>query len=122
MKKILFLSAIFAAFVFIGSARETNAQSVVWRGTVDDTVELTIRRRNVSVNTLQGRQYGDGNFDFDGGGMNRNSEDVRVDKENGRGKVYIVQRPNRRNNWTTIVRIEDKKGGPDRYRVRVTWN
>lgn len=122
MKKILFLSAFFAAFIFIGSANETNAQSVVWRGRVDDTVELRIRRQNVQTVTTSGQDYGDGRFDFDGGGMNRDSEDVQVSKESGRGRVYIVQRPNRRNRWTTIVRIEDRKGGADRYRVRVTWN
>ena len=122
MKKILFLSAVFAAFLFIGNVSEAKAQSVVWRGTVDDTVELTIRRQRVIVNTVSGRPYGNGDYDFDGGGMNRNSDNVSVDKENGRGRVSVIQRPNRRNNWTTIIRIEDNKGGSDRYRVRVTWN
>lgn len=122
MKKILFFTAFFVAIFFWGNIKNVNAQSVVWRGTVDDTVELTIRRQRVNVRTLEGRTYRDGDYDFDGGGMNRNSDNVRVDKENGRGKVYVVQRPNRRNNYTTIVRIEDKKGGADRYRIRVTWN
>jgi len=122
MKKILFLSAVFAAFLFIGNVSEAKAQSVVWQGRVDDSVQLTIRRQRVTVTTLSGQDYGDGRYDFDGGGMNRNSDDVQVSKENGRGKVYVVQRPSRRNNWTTIVRIEDNKGGADRYRVRVTWN
>lgn len=122
MKKILFLSSIFAALFFVANLGEAKAQSVVWQGRVDDSVQLTIRRQRVTVTTLSGQDYGQGRYDFDGGGMNRNSDDVRVDKENGRGRVYIVQRPNRRNNWTTIVRIEDNKGGADRYRVRVTWN
>ncbi len=122
MKKLFFVFAVFAAMFLIGNVEDVKAQSVVWRGTVDDVVELRIRRQNVEVRTISGRTYNNGNYDFDGGGMNRNSDDVRVDRENGRGKVYIVQRPNRRNNWTTVVRIEDKKGGADRYRVRVTWN
>ncbi|CAN5575442.1 hypothetical protein BH20ACI4_BH20ACI4_16250 [soil metagenome] len=122
MKKIFFVFAVFAAMFLVGSVNDVKAQSVVWRGTVDDVVELRIRRQNVRVITISGRTYNNGSYDFDGGGMNRNSDDVRVDRENGRGKVYIVQRPNRRNNFTTIVRIEDKKGGADRYRVRVTWN
>ncbi len=122
MKKLLFFAAIFTALFFVGNAKNVSAQSVIWRGTVDDTVELTIRRQRISVNTLKGRVYRDGNYDFDGGGMNRNSDNVSIDKEEGRGKVYIVQRPNRRNNYTTIVRIQDSKGGADRYRVRVTWN
>ncbi|MEO6588318.1 MAG: hypothetical protein ABIP06_03225 [Pyrinomonadaceae bacterium] len=125
MKKILFLSTLFAAILFVGNVKNVNAQrngSVTWSGTVDDVVELTIRRQNVRVRTLSGTRYNNGSYDFDGGGLNRNSDNVDVDREEGRGKVYIVQRPNRRNNYTTIVRIEDKKGGPDRYRVRVKWN
>jgi hypothetical protein len=122
MKKIFFVFAVFAAMFLVGNAKDVKAQSVVWRGTVDDVVELRIRRQNVQVRTISGRTYNNGSYDFDGGGMNRNSDNIQVDKENGRGRVYIVQRPNRRNNWTTVVRIEDKKGGPDRYRVRVTWN
>ena len=122
MKKIFFGFAVFAAMFLIGNVEDVKAQSVVWRGTVDDVVELRIRRQNIQVRTISGRTYNNGSYDFDGGGINRNSDDVRVDRENGRGRVYIVQRPNRRNNWTTVVRIEDKKGGADRYRVRVTWN
>lgn len=125
MKKVFFVFAVFSAMFLIGNVKDVNAQrsgSVVWRGTVDDVVELRIRRQRVELVKISGAPYGNGSYDFDGSGMNRNSNNIRVDKENGRGKVYILQRPNRRNNYTTIVRIEDKKGGSDRYRVRVTWN
>lgn len=122
MKKFFFVFAVFSAIFLVGNAKDVKAQSVVWRGTVDDVVELRIRRQRVEVVKISGAPYGNGSYRFSGGGMNRNSDNVDVDKEEGRGKVYILQRPNRRNNWTTIVRIEDKKGGPDRYRVRVTWN
>ena len=43
MKKIFFVFAVFAAAVLIGGAGEASAQrggSFVWRGTVDDVVEL----------------------------------------------------------------------------------
>lgn len=125
MKKIFFVFAVFAAMFLIGNVENVNAQrngSVVWRGTVDDVVELTIRRQSVRVRTISGRTYGKGSYDFNGSGMNRNSDRVRVDKEDGRGRVFIVQRPNRRNNWTAVIRIEDKNGGADRYRVRVYWD
>ena len=122
MKKILFVFFVFAATVLVGNATDAKAQSVVWRGTVDDVVELRIRQKRVTVRTVSGTTYNNGSYNFDGGGMNRNSDNVSVDREDGRGKVYIVQRPNRRNNYTTIVRIEDKKGGADKYRIRVSWN
>lgn len=122
MKKFLFVLFVFAATVLVGNATDAKAQSVTWQGTVDDVVELRIRNKRVTVRTVSGRTYNNGSYDFDGGGMNRNSNNVSVDREDGRGKVYVVQRPNRRNNYTAIIRIEDKKGGADRYRVRVSWN
>jgi hypothetical protein len=39
----------------------------------------------------------------------------------GRGDVDVVQQPNARNDYTTIVRIVDRSGGSDRYRVSAFW-
>ena len=124
MKKLLFVFAVFAAMFLIGNVENANAQrdgSMSWSGTVDDVVEIRIRNRNARTRTISGRTYNNDRADFDGR-LNRNSENVRLDKQDGRGRVYIVQRPNRRNNWTTIVRIEDKKGGADRYRFNLYWD
>jgi hypothetical protein len=121
MKKIFFVFAVFSAIFLVGNAKDVKAQSMSWSGTVDDVVEISIRGRRATTRTLSGRTYRNDNYNFDGR-MNRNSDRVRLDREDGRGKVSIVQRPNRRNNWTTIVRIEDKKGGADRYRFTLYWD
>ena len=65
--------------------------------------------------------YDDANYNFNGRPPRRNAN-VEVDKTDGRGRVFIVQQPNRRNNFTTIVQIVDSKAGADRYRFRLSWN
>ena len=123
LKMMSFAIAVFAAFVFCGNIETVRAQSgsMEWRGTVDDVVQIRIRNRNARATTISGRAYNDDNFSFNGRPARRNA-DVRVEKTRGRGRVFIVQQPNRRNNFTTIVQIIDKKGGADRYRFTLNWN
>jgi len=120
---IAFAAAVFAAAVFFGNVGDVRAQSgsMEWSGTVDDVVQIRIRNRNARSRAISGRAYNDDNFNFNGRPVSENA-DVRVDKRDGRGQVFIVQQPSRRNNFTTIVQIVDKKGGPDRYRFTLNWN
>lgn len=123
LKIIAFAVAVFAATVFFGNVGTVRAQrgSMEWRGTVDDVVQIRIRNRNARSRAISGRAYNDDNFSFNGRAPRQNAS-VSVDKRDGRGQVFIVQQPNRRNNFTTIVQIVDKKGGPDRYRFTLNWN
>ena len=70
---------------------------------------------------VSGRGYNDDRFNFSGR-LPRQNVNVRVDKKDGRGKVFIVQQPNRRNNFTTIVQIDDPKGREDRYHFVLRWD
>ena len=124
MKKLrlaVFAIVFFAAFVFFGNVGTVRAQSMEWNGTVDDVVQIRIRNRNARSTAISGRAYYDDNFNFNGRAPRENAN-ASVDKRDGRGKIYVVQQPNRRNNFTTIVEIVDKKGGPDRYRFTLNWN
>ena len=125
LKMLVFALAVFGAAVFFGNVQNVHAQrgggSMEWSGTVDDVTQIVIRNRNARTRHISGRFYNDSNFDFNGRAPRQNV-DVRVDKRDGRGKIYIVQQPNRRNNFTTIVQIEDNKGGADRYRFTLYWD
>ncbi len=123
LKTIVFAVAVFAPAVFFGNVETVRAQSgsMQWRGTVDDVVQIRIRNRNARSKAISGRAYNDDNFSFNGRAPRQNAN-VSVDKRDGRGQVLIVQQPNRRNNFTTIVQIIDKKGGADRYRFTLNWN
>ncbi|MGC2235153.1 MAG: hypothetical protein WA584_03265 [Pyrinomonadaceae bacterium] len=123
MKKTVFAVAFLAAFIFFGGSENVSAQSgsMEWRGTVDDTVQVVIRGRNATTNTLSGSQTYDARTSFSDR-LPRDNTRVSVSKTNGRGRVYVVQQPNRRNNYTAIVQIVDNKGGRDRYAFTLSWD
>lgn len=124
MKKFGFFVVLLAGVFLFGNVENANAQdsgSLDWRGTVDDSIQIVIRNRNARIRHISGRFIDDARFSFDGRAP-RNNADIRLDKRNGRGNIFIVQRPNRRNNFTTIVQINDPKGGTDRYRFTLYWD
>ena len=45
----------------------------------------------------------------------------KVQKKDGRGKVTLLEEPSPRNDFTAKMRIYDRKGGDDRYHVRIEW-
>ncbi len=124
MRKTAFAVVILTAAFLVGNVQSVYAQrsegEMTWRGTVDDTIQVIIRNRNVRIRHIKGRAYYDDRFDFDGRVPRRNAN-ARVDKKDGRGRVFIFQKPNRRNNYTTIVQVADPKGGADKYRFKLKW-
>lgn len=123
LKMIAFAVAVFTAVTVFGNVETIRAQSgsMQWSGTVDDVIQIRIRNRNARTRHVSGRAYNDDHYNFNGRAPRQNAN-VEVDKTDGRGRVFIVQQPNRRNNFTTIVQIVDSKGGADRYRFRLSWN
>lgn len=133
LKKAFFAAAVLIIIFLFANVSDVHAQrnrdrnrgdrngEMTWRGTVDDIIQIRIRNRNAQTRHIRGRAYNDADYNFDGR-MPQDNVNVRVDKKDGRGRVFIVQQPNRRNNYTTIVQIEDPKGGADRYRFQLKWN
>ena len=123
LKMMVFTIAVFAVTMFFGNVETARAQiaSLEWSGTVDDVVLIRIRNRNAQTKTISGRPYNDEDVIFDRRAP-RQDANATVIKKGGRGQVFILQQPNRRNNYTTFVQIVDKKGGPDRYRFILNWN
>lgn len=123
LKISAFVMTVFFAFCLFGGAETTLAQSgsMEWRGTVDDVIQIRIRNRNAETRHISGRAYDDAYYDFNGRAPRQNAN-VRVDKRDGRGRILVIQQPNRRNNFTTILQVVDSKGGPDRYRFTVYWD
>ncbi|MDQ2745782.1 MAG: hypothetical protein M3T96_00775 [Acidobacteriota bacterium] len=125
LKMFGFILTVFAAAVFYGAVGNVHAQrrggSLEWSGTVDDTIQIRIRNNNARTRVLNGRDYNDDNYNFSGREPRRNT-DIRIDKKDGRGRVAVIQQPNRNNNFTTIIQIRDPKGGADRYRFTAYWD
>ena len=126
MKKLKALGIfgfVLTAMLFFGSAANAQGSRLEWEGSIDDRANLVIRGGGrVRVQTVSGQRNGNGISDWSGRDDDGRRRRARVEKRDGRGKVRVIQQPNQNNNFTTIVRIEDLKGGSDRYRVRVTWD
>lgn len=105
-----------------GFGNNNNQGSAVWRGRVDNVIQLAIRGRRITSRTLAGTTYPQGRYTFNGNLPRRGNTSIRVDKKDGRGDVRIVQQPSRRNNYTAIIEIRDKDGGADNYSLEIYWN
>ncbi|MES2522416.1 MAG: hypothetical protein V4617_06950 [Gemmatimonadota bacterium] len=91
-----------------------------WTGTVDREVYLVLRGRNVETRGVDSRLPNDARVT---GSIPRNARtgDVQVRLESGRGVASVIEQPTARNNYQTVVRIQDPSGGADRYRVVAYW-
>ena len=82
MKKTALMFAILAAVVLFAGSGNVSAQrsgSMEWSGTVDDTVQISIRGRNASTITLKGSVSYDDRYNFNGR-LGRDNYEVRVNK------------------------------------------
>ncbi|HEY3329715.1 MAG TPA: hypothetical protein VGK19_06825 [Capsulimonadaceae bacterium] len=97
-----------------------GGQDFVWRGSVDDIVTVFVRGDRSWTVVKSGNRV----EDVDTGArrpLPAASVDVRVNLQDGRGRVYMVQQPSKRNGYTAAFRIEDRDPGRDNYRVTLDW-
>lgn len=91
-----------------------------WRGRVDDDVRIRIRGGTAEVETIGGTAYYDGQPNFTNSLPYRRVT-VRLTQKRGRGEIFIEQQPSRENDFTTIVRIRDPRGGASDYEFEIAW-
>lgn len=109
--------------LLVGAAPALLAQNrplFTWRGRVDRQVQITMRGRDVWTNGMDRDDGARSRVDV-GSPLPRTDGYVRVQVDNGRGDVSVVQQPASWNNYTTIVRLTDRGSGSDRYRVSAYW-
>lgn len=99
---------------------EKRIGSVRWRGKVDNEVTLKIRNNAVELSVIAGQDYGAGSYNFTSALPNRNVN-LYVNKKKGRGKVTIIQQPDRFNDYTAVIKILDDDGGARDYDVEIYW-
>ena len=91
-----------------------------WSGIVDKQVQLVVRNRNIETQTISGREYPAGRFNFTASLPTRNVS-VDVDKKSGRGDIRVIQQPSRDNNYTAIIQIDDNDSGAKEYQLEINW-
>ncbi len=95
-------------------------RGMVWSGRVDGTDLISIRGDQVTVQHQAGMEISDMNYRFDQR-LPATTTSVSVRKIKGRGKVNVVQQPDRSNGYTAIIQIEDKDSGANNYELEVSW-
>ena len=94
--------------------------TISWRGRVDDDVRIRFRGGTAQVETIGGTPYNDGQANFQNS-LPYRRVNVSVNKIRGRGDIFIEQQPSRENDFTTIVRIKDTRGGASDYEFQLRW-
>ena len=93
---------------------------VDWSGRVDNRVRVYVQGTRVWGEDMTNSGFQQGPVDIDGS-LPRRPTTVSVNKQSGRGDVYVVEQPSRSNNFTAAVEISDPRGGADNYRLRINW-
>lgn len=111
--RTLVAAAFVVAVPFTLSAQEQALGT--FRGRVDKEVRLTLRGAQVSSNTLSGTELRSRYRVATP--LPQQEGTVRVAVEAGRGDVSVIQQPSASNGYTAVVRIFDRSGGADQYRL-----
>ena len=115
-------SALLSFALVAGVAPALSAQQRLfeWAGRVDHEVRLFMRGNDVWTQDVSGRQTRRTQVRVSRA-LPTQVGQVRVQLLDGRGDVRVIQQPSSRNNYTTVVRIADRSGGADRYRLAAYW-
>jgi hypothetical protein len=91
----------------------------VW---VDDLVIIHTRGGRVAFETVRGQRAKDAGTECSQPLPGADAiSDFRFRGIDGRGRVELLEEPDRRNRFTAIVRIEDTRGGGQEHHFRLTW-
>src|SRR5437867_231930 len=125
LRRSILSAATLAAPLYLGAATIAGAQSsrqlFTWTGRVDREVQIAMRGRDVWTRSGDRNEQSYNRARVESA-LPRSDGYVRVQQVDGRGDVAVIQQPNSRNDYTTIVRVRDRSGGADRYRISASWD
>ena len=93
---------------------------LVWKGAVQGLVTLYIKGKRVEAEE-KGGSITQQHFRFRHG-LPEGNVHPRLEKIEGRGYVQVVEPPHADNNYTLVVRIEDRQGGSAPYSLAFYWD
>lgn len=98
----------------------SQQQLFVWQGRVDREIRIQMNGGRASVIQIGNNERTNGRVrTFNS--VPQQDGIVTVQKLEGRGKVDVVQQPDRRNGYTAIVRMRDPSSGAGTYRIAAYW-
>jgi hypothetical protein len=90
-----------------------------WSGNVDGDMQIVLRRGGVGYTVISGEQPRE--VRSSGGQLPRREGQLAVSLYRGRGSVVVMQQPTAYNNYTAIVRIQDRPSGFGSYDFDLIW-
>jgi hypothetical protein len=104
------------------TANERQTNTIVWRGEVDGTIDISLRHRSVQVNVVSGRSLRREHRDFRVQGfLPARALTTRLESVEGPGTIEVVQQPAEANNFTAVVRISNPNPGRAEFRFTLAW-
>lgn len=113
-------AASLAAAQWGGQSSRNGRDLFEWRGRVDREVQVVMRGDRVWTNQI-GRTEPNNQRSRTLSSLPRQDGEIVVRRDDGRGRVDVIQQPNARNGYTAIVRIVDPASGSDNYRLTAYW-
>ena len=110
-------STVFAQW---GRTPNQGQELFEWSGRVDREVQIIMRGNQLSTRNVGNNESGRARARVMMS-MPRQDGQVVVQTTDGRGNVDVIQQPTAQNEYTTVVRIVDKAGGADNYRLTGYW-
>lgn len=91
-----------------------NREVMHWSGNVDGELEIRVQNGRVSYRNLSGQQptgisANPGSMDM------RNTSNLSIVQNQGRGSVTVIQQPSQFNGYATVLRVRDPQGGYGYY-------
>ncbi len=112
---------LFLLVMLAGATAPRAEERFQWKGRVDGADDILIRGRSVRVDHLGAKpiQYQDHRFSAP---LPARAVEVELHPIEGRGTVRLMEQPSKRNDYTVVVRIEDRRGGASDYEFEVVWD
>jgi len=98
----------------------SQQQLFVWQGRVDREIRIQMSGGRASVIQIGNNERANGRVRTLNSVPHQDGT-VTVQELEGRGKVDIVQQPDRRNGYTAIFRMRDPSSGAGTYRIAAYW-
>ncbi len=98
-----------------GAARAT------WSGIVDAETIVLFRGRQAFTTAVRGQRTTQEQTNFTAP-LPRQDVTVRLEGQQGRGQIELLEQPGADNNYTAKVRVLDDSGGASNYSFTLSWN
>jgi hypothetical protein len=94
---------------------------VTWNGRVDEAAIISCQKQSCVSSAAQGAPVADERFKFSRPLPDRDT-DVKLENQEGRGEIRLIEQPRQRNNYTARISIRDAQAGVGEYSFTLAWN